>query len=83
MKILLPVHNGLFGFDGTFEEFEKLLNTPLTIDDIGEPIDDIGEALDNLAKAIGGMYDEDTKDNAKKDHPSPSELLATIVGKSL
>ena len=47
MKISFPLHNGVFEFDGTYEEYENLFNTPLTIDDIDEAIDNIRKAIDD------------------------------------
>ena len=67
MKISFPLHNGTFQFDGTIEEFEKLFNTPLTFDDVGEAIDD--------------MDDEDVKDYAGKDYPDIRELFAAHAAK--
>ena len=72
MKISFPLHNGTFQFDGTFEEFEKLLDTKLAIDDVGEAIDELKAEIERTVKNY-----------AEKDCPDLSELIATKVGKSL
>lgn len=51
MKISFPLHNGTFQFDGTYEEFEKLLETQLTIYDIMDDDED-DEDVKNYAETV-------------------------------